>query len=74
MTTHDMEEADNLCDVVAFMHLGHIVAMDVPKKLKASLGPQATLDDVFIQHTGSSIKEVGEYSEVKQVRNTISHL
>lgn len=48
MTTHDMDEADKLCDTVAFMHHGRIVAMDSPHKLKASLGPKATLDDVFI--------------------------
>lgn len=69
MTTHDMEEADKLCDIVAFMHLGHIVAMETPKNLKASLGPKATLDDVFILHTGSSIKETGDFVNVKQIRN-----
>ncbi|CCB85658.1 MULTISPECIES: ABC transporter ATP-binding protein [Parachlamydia] len=74
MTTHDMDEADNLCDIVAFMHMGHIVAMDAPLHLKATLGPKATLDDVFILHTGSSIKETGDYGHVKQIRNTISHL
>lgn len=74
MTTHDMDEADHLCDVVAFMHVGHIVAMDNPHNLKSKLGPKATLDDVFILYTGSSIKETGDYSHVKQVRNTISHL
>jgi ABC-2 type transport system ATP-binding protein len=74
LTTHDMDEADSLCDIVAFMHLGHIVAMDTPHHLKATLGPKATLDDVFILHTGSSIKETGEFSNVKAVRNTISHL
>ncbi len=74
MTTHDMDEADSLCDVVAFMHLGKIIVMDTPHKLKAALGPKATLDDVFILHTGSSLKETEDYSHVKQTRNTISHL
>lgn len=74
LTTHDMDEADKLCDTVAFMYLGHIVAMDSPKNLKAELGPRTTLDDVFIQHTGTSIKEGGDYSNVKQTRSTISHL
>lgn len=74
MTTHDMDEADSFCDTVAFMHRGHIVAMDSPNNLKASLGPKSTLDDVFILHTGSSIKETSEFGNVKQVRNTISHL
>lgn len=74
MTTHDMDEADRLCDIIAFMHLGRIVAMDTPQNLKAALGPKATLDEVFILHTGSSIKEPGDYKNVKQTRNTISRL
>lgn len=74
MTTHDMDEADALCDIVALMHLGHIIVMDTPSKLKAALGPKATLDDVFILHTGSSLKEGGDYHHVKQTRTTISNL
>jgi ABC-2 type transport system ATP-binding protein len=74
MTTHDMEEADTLCKTVAFMHLGKIVAMDTPENLKAKMGPKSSLDDVFILHTGSSIKEMGDYVQSRQVRNTISNL
>lgn len=74
MTTHDMDEADRLCDVVAFMHLGHIVAMDSPATLKAAIGSQATLDDVFIHHTGTSITEGGDFSHAQETRRTISHL
>lgn len=74
MTTHDMDEADRLCDIVALMHLGHIVVMDTPANLKSAVGPKATLDDVFIIHTGNSLKEVGDYQHVKQTRSTISHL
>lgn len=74
LTTHDMDEADLLCDKVAFMHRGKIVAMDSPKLLKAALGSNASLDDVFILHTGSSIKETGDFNNVKQTRNTISNL
>jgi len=74
MTTHDMNEADALCDVVALLHLGKIVVMDTPHKLKTALGPKATLDDVFILHTGSSLKETEDYQHVKQTRTTISNL
>lgn len=74
MTTHDMDEADVLCDHVALMHLGKIVVMDTPQALKSAVGSKATLDDVFILHTGSSIKETGDFGHVKQTRNTISHL
>lgn len=74
MTTHDMDEADKLCDIVAFMHEGHIVAKDTPKNLKAEIGPTATLDDVFIKHTGTTIKEGSSYDQTKQARSTRSHL
>lgn len=57
MTTHDMHEADMFCDIVAFMYLGKIVLMDSPVNLKASISPKATLDDVFVMFTGTSIKE-----------------
>lgn len=74
ITTHDMDEADKLCDIVAFMYLGRIVAMESPKKLKAIQGPEATLDDVFIYHTGASIKEGGDFNNAEQTRRTIAHL
>src|SRR5580658_5323571 len=34
MTTHDMEEADGLCDMVAIMHQGHIASLGTPAELK----------------------------------------
>lgn len=75
MTTHDMDEADRLCDVVAFMHHGKIVAMDIPQALKDTVGPSATLDDVFIHYTGTSIQEEGgSYGNVQQTRRTINNL
>lgn len=74
LTTHDMEEADRLCDKVAFMHRGEVVAMDSPHNLKCILGPSATLNDVFIHHTGSSLNDKGNFDQVKQQRRTISHL
>lgn len=74
MTTHDMDEADALCHKVALLHGGQIAIMDTPTNLKAKVGPKATLDDVFILHTGSSLKETGDYSHVKQTRTTISNL
>jgi len=39
LTTHYMEEADELCDRVAIINLGKIVALNTPEKLKETLGP-----------------------------------
>src|SRR5205823_14050450 len=38
LTTHYLDEAERLCDRVAVMHYGRIVALDTPRALLASLG------------------------------------
>jgi ABC-2 type transport system ATP-binding protein len=70
MTTHDMEEADRLCDMVAVMHQGVLAAMDTPESLKAQVGPAASLDDVFIHFTGAMISEGGDLRDVARTRIT----
>ena len=67
MTTHSMEEAENLCDRVAIMDAGKIVARGTPKELiddLASRGVKSikgdddlTLEDVFIDLTGRSLQD-----------------
>jgi ABC-2 type transport system ATP-binding protein len=70
MTTHDMEEADHLCDMVAVMHRGVLAAMDTPAALKAQVGAESSLDDVFIHFTGAAISEGGELKDVARTRIT----
>ena len=38
LTTHYLDEAERLCDRIAVMHLGRIVALDTPEALRDSLG------------------------------------
>ena len=67
LTTHYMEEAQVLCDRIAIMDEGTIVALDTPKKLIDSLlkrgfkphveVQKATLEDVFIDLTGKELRE-----------------
>jgi ABC-2 type transport system ATP-binding protein len=38
LTTHYLDEAERLCDRVAIMHSGEIVALDTPERLRARLG------------------------------------
>jgi ABC-2 type transport system ATP-binding protein len=38
LTTHYLDEAERLCDRVAIMHSGEIVALDTPKALLSGLG------------------------------------
>ncbi|HVA94324.1 MAG TPA: ATP-binding cassette domain-containing protein [Candidatus Dormibacteraeota bacterium] len=74
MTTHDMEEADQLCDMVAVMHHGVLAAMDAPEALKGQVGSGASLDDVFIHFTGATISEGGELRDVARTRLTSQRL
>ena len=48
MTTHYLEEADNLCDRIAIIDHGKIVALDTPKALKDSLG--GDLVEIQVDH------------------------
>ncbi len=61
LTTHDMQEADALCDRIAILDEGQIVALDTPAGLKArvpgSNGHEPTLEDVFLELTGKKLVE-----------------
>jgi ABC-2 type transport system ATP-binding protein len=74
LTTHDMEEADNLCDSIAIMHRGRMAAAGTPAELKQRVGSDATLDDVFIHFAGTSIEEGGSYRDVRSTRRTAKRL
>ena len=54
LTTHYMEEADQLSDRVAIIDQGRIVVLDTPERLKAQHGDddKTTLEDVFVKLTG----------------------
>lgn len=61
LTTHYMEEADVLCDRISLMHRGSVRAQGTPAELKAAVGPEASLEDVFRHHTaGASLEDVGK--------------
>jgi len=62
LTTHYIEEADQLCQRVAFIDQGKIAALDTPERLKAEYRQDngTTLEDVFIQLTGSDLRRDSE--------------
>ena len=67
LTTHYLEEAELLCDRVAIMDDGKIIALDTPKNLikqllakgfkKEQHVEQANLEDVFIDLTGKGLRD-----------------
>jgi len=75
LTTHMMQEADYLCDRVAIMNLGKIVAIGSPSDLKKSIGKErASMDDVFMHYTGYQIDNAGNFSEVLRTRRIVRRL
>lgn len=74
MTTHYMEEADELCDVVTVMHRGRVAAVGSPAQLKAIAGDAATLEDAFVHLTGSSLESGDHYRDVVRTRRTARRL
>ena len=67
LTTHYLDEAETLCDRVAILDRGKIVALDSPRALigglldrgfrKEVVQQQANLEDVFIDVTGHALRE-----------------
>lgn len=60
LTTHDMPEAERLCDRIAFISGGRFVAEGTPDELRALAGPGKSLEDAFIELTGEDLAEQGE--------------
>ncbi len=74
LTTHDMEEAEALCERVGIMHRGRLVALGTPRALEDSVGEGATLDDVFIHYTGGHVEQGGDYRGTARTRQVARRL
>jgi len=74
ITTHDMEEADTLCDQVAIMRQGRVVRQGAPLQLKGEIGPDATLEDVFVLYSGADEAKEGGFGDTARTRRTVRRL
>lgn len=59
ISTHNLEEAEELCHRVVIFDEGRIKAVGRPGDLKAALGEGSKLSDVFVHHTGKRFEERG---------------
>ena len=67
LTTHDMDEADRLCDHLAILDRGRVVVEGTPAELKARVAAESglppTLQSVFMTYTGRSLDDDVEGDE-----------
>ena len=64
LTTHNMEEAEYLCDRIAIMDQGSIIAQDTPQQLILDHAPEpnetpihGNIEDVFLALTGHGLRD-----------------
>lgn len=73
LTTHDMSEAESLCDRVAFLYKGKIKLLDAPKKLRQQFSDSSVTielkdgSEVTLPQGKDSAKQVYEYIASEQI-------
>jgi ABC-2 type transport system ATP-binding protein len=77
LTTHDMDEAELLCDRIAFLSGGRIVAEGTPVELRRQVArgrplEEIDMEDVFMELTGRSVAE-DEDPEEQEREEALSH-
>ena len=68
LTTHNMEEADALCERVAIVDHGKMIALGTPKDLKASIPGGFLLRVRFANHSGDLLNRLQTLGGVREVR------
>jgi ABC-2 type transport system ATP-binding protein len=68
VTTHYMDEADKLCDRIAIVDHGHLVALDSPLKLKASIPGRNILEVSFDRPPANWAETLAALPDVAEVR------
>jgi ABC-2 type transport system ATP-binding protein len=69
ITTHYMDEADRLCDRIAIVDHGKLVALDSPMKLKASVPGTNVIEAQFTQMPGDWPQQLEQLADVERVQS-----
>lgn len=67
LTTHYMEEADQLCDRIAFINKGKIVALDTPRNLKRSIDEKEVITLNLNKTTKDMIRDINRLESVHSI-------
>ncbi len=73
MTTHNMYTADELCDQVAFLNEGRIIAMDTPRNLKLAYGEKSVKIE-YADDDGSTFRSETLFLDREDDRRRFMHL
>jgi len=68
ITTHYMDEADRLCDRIAIVDHGHLVALDTPARLKASVPGSNVIEVQFAETPPDFEERLRKLSDVRSVQ------
>ncbi len=67
LTTHYMEEADKLCDRIAIIDYGKIIALDEPKRLKEGLeGDMVSVKAESVKGLAEKLKQLNLVKDIKE--------
>lgn len=72
LSTHNLDEAEQLCDRIAILDQGRVKALGSPEDLKNSVGKNSTLCDVFSFYAGKQFNDIS-FSKVSLIGRPPMH-
>lgn len=70
LTTHNIEEANVMCDRVAIINKGNIVAIDAPEALKKTIQSVQSIEVSFEHNSADQLEELGLLPMVNEVQKS----
>jgi len=68
LTTHNIEEANVMCDRVAIINKGNIIAIDAPESLKNTIQGSQSIEVSFDRNSADHLEELSRLSMVNEVQ------
>jgi ABC-2 type transport system ATP-binding protein len=70
LTTHNIEEANVMCDRVAIINKGNIIAIDAPESLKNTIQGSQSIEVSFNRNSADHLDELSRLSMVNEVQKS----